>query len=316
MDYLIEEVLKRQSADVQDFLLQTSVLERLTAPLCDSLTGRRDSQDMLSKLERANLFTVPLDESRQWYRYHHLFAELLQHRLEVVRGAEEAPLLHQRASQWYEDNHFPDDAIHHALAARDWERAMRLIYAQSMARMNRGEFKTLFSWFHVVPEEVLRTHPRLYSQFAQVIINVGKFDEVEAALSHLERMAQGDAGLQGELAVHRMALARIRGDVTRTVEFAERALALLPPDAFALRAGTSFVLGLVQYFGARLDEARSLMTDAYEMGRRAGNYWIGAGGASFLTQILWLRGRLRQALNMGQQAVELAGQSLAAATPR
>jgi len=193
---------------------------------------------------------------------------------------------------------------------------MMLIYAQSRVRMNRWEFNTLFRWLQVIPEEVLRTHPRLYGQYAQVLIDAGKFDEVEAVLGRLERMAQGDAGLQGELAAYRMVLARQRGDVTRTVEFAEKALALLPPDAFDLRAGASFILGGVQYFRARLDEARSLMTDAHEMGRQAGNYVIGAGGASFLTQILWLRGRLRQALNMGQQALELAGQSPAAAVPR
>lgn len=146
MDYLIDEVLKQQSEDIQDFLLQTSVLERLTAPLCDSVTGRSDSQDMLSKLERANLFIVPLDESRHWYRYHHLFAELLRHRLEMVPGTKEVPLLHQRASRWYADNNFPDDAIHHALAARDWERAMRLIYDQSEARFYRVELNTLLRW--------------------------------------------------------------------------------------------------------------------------------------------------------------------------
>ncbi|HEX9976361.1 MAG TPA: hypothetical protein VGA82_03835, partial [Dehalococcoidales bacterium] len=144
MDYLVEEVLRRQSPEVQDFLLKTAVLERLTGPLCDSVTGHNDSQEMLIKLESAfGGFLVPLDESRQWYRYHHLFAELLRHQLERISGAEEVTLLHQRASQWYEDNKLPDDAIHHSLVARDWERAMRLITGVADNRIRRGEIVTV-----------------------------------------------------------------------------------------------------------------------------------------------------------------------------
>jgi LuxR family maltose regulon positive regulatory protein len=126
MDYLMEEVLQRQSEDVKDFLLKTSVLERLTAPLCDSITGSSDSHDMLLKLEHDNLFIAPLDESRQWYRYEHLFRDLLSHQLEVTLGVRDIAVLHRRASHWYEQNKYPDDTIHHALAAQDWESAMRL----------------------------------------------------------------------------------------------------------------------------------------------------------------------------------------------
>ncbi len=127
MDYLIEEVLQRQTGDVQDFLLKTSVLEKLTAPLCDELTGRTDSRELLPALERANLLLVPLDESRQWFRYQHLFADLLRHQLAKAGGEDAVADLHRRASGWYKANGFPREAIDHALAARDWDAAADLI---------------------------------------------------------------------------------------------------------------------------------------------------------------------------------------------
>ena len=116
LDYLIEEVFKQQPADVQDFLLKTSILDRFTAPLCDAVAARDDSRELLLALEQANLFIVPLDESRQWYRYHRLFADLLRHRLEI-ESPDGIAHLHRRACQWYADHGFPADAIHHALAA-------------------------------------------------------------------------------------------------------------------------------------------------------------------------------------------------------
>ena len=313
MDYLIEEVLKQQSEEVKDFLLKTSVLERLTASLCDSLTGHGGSQEMLVKLEQANLFLIPLDESRQWYRYHHLFAELLRHQLEVKSGLEEVAALRQRASQWYEDNGFSDDAIHHALLARDWKRAMRLIYAQSGARIKLGEWNTLFVWLQIIPDEVLRTQARLYSQYANVLLTLGRREAAEAALGYLERTAQDDIGLQGEVALYQTILARWRGDKPRQMELAKKALYLLTPDKLAYRARASYLLGVARIGRFHLEEALSLMTDAYEMGRQAGDYFIGAGGATQSGKILWLRGRLRQALRMSQRGVDLAAQSPAAA---
>ena len=138
LDYLIEEVFKRQPAEVQDFLLKTSLLERLSAPLCDAVVERSDSQQLLEALEQANLFIVPLDQSRAWYRYHRLFAELLRHRLRVTRPELESEL-HQRASRWFEDQGLPAEAIQHALAAQDWERAASLIDQCCRRFLKRGE---------------------------------------------------------------------------------------------------------------------------------------------------------------------------------
>lgn len=193
---------------------------------------------------------------------------------------------------------------------------MRLIYAQSEVRANRGEWNTLFGWLQVIPEETLRSHPRLYSQYANVLITLGKTEAGDAALSYLEKAAQADAGLQGEVALFQAILARRRGDVPRWAELCQKALSLLPPDKLSYRARASFFLGGIATGRAHLDEAWRLQTDAFEMARQAADYWIWAGAAGALGWILWLRGRLRQALEASRQAVDLAGNSPAAAPPR
>jgi LuxR family transcriptional regulator, maltose regulon positive regulatory protein len=316
MDYLVEEVLKRQTEEVRDFLLQTSVLERMTAPLCDFLTGGNRGREMLMELDRANLFLVPLDSSRQWYRYHHLFAELLRHQLEMHYGTEMVTRPHQRASEWYEENKLPDDAIYHALAARDWNRGMKLIGAESESRLKRGEWNTLLTWFQAIPDEILRSRPRLYSQYGNVLVTAGQFEAAEGALSYLENTAQQDASLLGEVALFRAILAKERDDVPYQIEQLQKALSLLTPDEAAYRARASYLLGLIEYNAGQLEEAQSLLTDAYRMAREAADYWVWARSASHLGMTLWLRGKLESASGMAKQAAEAAGRSPVAAPPR
>ncbi len=175
-DYLVDEVLARQSKDVKDFLLQTSVLDRMTGPLCSAVTGREDSQDILEQLEQGNLFIVPLDHRRQWYRYHHLFADLLRHRLEqdppllsptaggTPRKGEEGERvagLHRRASIWFEDNGYILEAVKHALAGVDMIRAADLIERHAMSLVYRYQTKTVLDWFRALPDTVLSTRPML-----------------------------------------------------------------------------------------------------------------------------------------------------------
>ena len=316
MDYLVDEVLIGQPRRVHDFLLSTSVLDRLTAPLCDHLTGRGESQAMLDRLEKANLFLVPLDDSRRWYRYHQLFAELLRHQLEVASGTREVQRLHKRASQWYENSGFCDDAIRHSLAGRDWSAAVRLIRDQSDARLKRGEWDTLYSWLQAVPDEVLRTNLRLYSQYANVLIARDQLAVAEPMLAYLETTGRMDVKLQGEVALMQTILARRRGNIPRTVESAKKALALLPADNVNMRARVSFILGTVQIDNVHLADAQALIGDALEMERREGDYWTAAGAATHLGYILWLRGRLSEALEMDRQAVNMASQTALAAAPQ
>jgi LuxR family transcriptional regulator, maltose regulon positive regulatory protein len=316
MDYLVEEVLKRQTEEVRDFLLQTSVLGRMTAPLCDFLTGGNRGRDMLMELDRANLFLVPLDSSKQWYRYHHLFGELLRHQLEMHYGTEMVTRPHQRASKWYEENKLPDDAIYHALAARDWDRGMKLIGAESESRLKQGEWNTLLGWFQAIPDEILRARPRLYSQYGNVLVTAGQFEAAEGALIYLENTAQQDASLLGEVALFRAILAKERDDVPYQIEQLRKALSLLPPIETAYRARASYLLGLIEYNAGQLEEAQSLLTDAYRMAREAADYWVWARAASHLGMTLWLRGKLQSASGMAKQAAEAAGRSPVAAPPR
>jgi LuxR family maltose regulon positive regulatory protein len=317
MDYLVEEVLRQQPQEVQDFLLKTSVLERLTASLCDSITGQRRGQEMLVRLESAfGGFLVSLDESRKWYRYHHLFADLLRHQLGAISGAAQTATLHQRASEWYEGHDFPDDAVHHALASGDWERATRLIYAQSGARIKRGETVTLLNWLKAVPEESLRAHHQLYTQFAQLLTSAGEFEAAEARLGHLEEAGQDDTNLQGEIAVLRAGIAQNRGDYQRAIELSTRALSLLRPESIDARARASMVSGSAHFETGLFEDAWSLMTDACALGRRAADSWIVAGALAYLGIMLWQRGSLHQASGRYQEAIGLAGQSPASINPR
>jgi len=309
IDYLMEEVLNKQLEDVQEFLLKTSVLERLTAPLCDTVTGRKDSQDILLKLEHDNLFIVPIEESRQWYRYEHLFTDLLRHQCESAYGTERVFDLHKQASQWYEDNNLPDEAIHHALAARDWESAMRLIYAHGEYRRKRGEFNTLLGWFEAIPQEVLCKNYRLYSLYAAVLSSIGQFDTAEAALKYLESTARDDNVLQGEVAFSLASFHRRRGDIKRFIELSEKALSLLPPDNVAMRSRATFNIGYSRLFYGPFQEAKKWLTEAYELAQQAGDTWVASGALSYIGSIAVYEGKLHQAVETYKRAIEIAGQT-------
>jgi LuxR family maltose regulon positive regulatory protein len=158
LDYLVEEVLQRQPDSIQTFLLQTATLDRLTDPLCDAITGQDNGQEMLERLERANLFIVRLDNERRWYRYHHLFADLLRQRLHQAQP-DLALTLHRRASEWSEQNGRMAAAIDHALSAGDFERAAHLIEQIAEATLMRSEVATFLSWVEALPDELVRVRP-------------------------------------------------------------------------------------------------------------------------------------------------------------
>ncbi len=316
MDYLLEEVLKQQSDDVRDFLLNTSVLDRLCAPLCDAVTGRAGSQNMLAGLESSfGGFLIPLDDSRQWYRYHHLFGDLLRHQLQVTGGTDEVNHRHRLAGAWFEENDLPGDAIRHALAARDWHRVMALIDVQYEATVKRGEWDTLFGWFQTIPDEMLRSDPRLYVQYANVLITRGSLQNAEAMLGYLESIPNIDQNLRGELAFFRMSVAYRRGNLKRTSELGERAVEQLTEEQGAMRARALHILAVLDTTAGRLARAQLREAEALRIAHATGESWIGGTAAGNLGNILWLRGRLSQALESGKQAVELAGQSPGASWP-
>jgi LuxR family maltose regulon positive regulatory protein len=234
LDYLSEEVLSRQSEQVQSFLLHTSILERLCGSLGEAVSGQEGGQVMLA-LERANLFVVPLDDERRWYRYHHLFAEVLKNRLEQA-WPELVPELHRRASAWYQHHGFLTEAVQHALLARDVELAARLIDQTAFFAflMAQGRPHLLLEWFKALPDSLVRARPLLciYHASAQHVIN--QVDAAEARLQDAERalpaaLSAEEIGFALSVSANvRANLARYRGDLERYLTLGQQALDLLP----------------------------------------------------------------------------------------
>ena len=176
LDYLVEEVFRQQSPDLQDFLLQTSILERLSAPLCDAITGRGDAQQVLAGLDQANLFILSLDESRQWYRYHRLFRDLLR----TQRTDLDLAPLHQKAARWYAQHEFLDEAMDHALAAEDWDEAGRLLWPAGGQAIASGRLATAGRWFDAMPEDRIQKSARLATLQGWVLLPTGQLEAAES----------------------------------------------------------------------------------------------------------------------------------------
>jgi LuxR family transcriptional regulator, maltose regulon positive regulatory protein len=315
MDYLIEEVLEQQPADLQDFLLKTSFLEKLTASLCDAVTGRTDSQELLPALERANLFLVPLDGSRQWFRYEHLFAELLRHRLTRVSGEAAAAELHERASRWYKDQGLLGDSIDHALAAQDWQAALDLLGEVSESRLLNGEMVTLAAWFRAVPEEVLLSRPRLCGDYSAALIFTGRLDAAEIILARVEPIVGTDTGMSARVVALRAIIASLRGDIEQSVELAQWSLPRLSPADVSLRASLSLNLGVVYWYLGFLRKADPLYEEAYRAAKQAGNPGISMVALSMLADIARWRGRLSRTIELCEEALESAPDSPFATNP-
>ena len=292
MDYLVDEVLQRQPEPVRSFLLQTAILDRLNGPLCDAVTGQADGAARLEALHRGNFFVVPLDDTRQWYRYHHLFAEVLAAQLRVEQP-DQVAVLHRRASAWYEQHDSPADAIRHALAARDFERAAGLVeLALPAMRRNRQE-ATLLDWFKALPDEMVRRRPVLSTVYAHVLLAGGELAGVEDRLRDAERWLETSADtrapsdapaaemvvvddeafrrLPGEIAVARAGQALGRGDVPATVAYARRVLDLAPADDHLSRGGAAGFLGLAAWTNGDLERAHRTFAEGMAHLQMAGN---------------------------------------------
>lgn len=198
VDYLVEEVLQRQDESVRSFLLQTAILDRLSGPLCDAVTGQAGGSTRLETLQRGNFFLIPLDDKRTWYRYHHLFADVLRMYL-IAEQPDQVAVLHRRASEWYAQNGSTRDAIHHALAAQDFDRAADLIERSlPVMRQSRQEV-TLLGWFQALPDEVYQRRPILSAHYAGTLLQNGQFDGVKSRLQAAEQWLALPAALRERL---------------------------------------------------------------------------------------------------------------------
>jgi LuxR family transcriptional regulator, maltose regulon positive regulatory protein len=330
VDYLVEEVLARQPEGVRAFLLQTSILDRLHGPLCDAVTGQQDGTARLEALERRNLFVVPLDDRRHWYRYHHLFAEVLHARLRAEQP-DIVAMLHRRASAWYEQHGAMADAIHHALAGDDATRAAVLVeLAWVDIRRSRQE-ATMRGWLKAIPREVIRRRPVLSVSYAHVLLAGSEVEGVETLLADAERwlLASADSSvrppgdatataemividhealrrLPGQIAVARAGLALALGDVAATVTYARRVLQLVPEDDHLNRGGGAGFLGLVAWANGDLEEAHRMFGDGMAHIEKAGNIADTLNGAVILAHIRIAQGRLHQAMRTYEQALQRA----------
>lgn len=319
-DYLIEEVLQRQPESVRRFLLETSILDRLSGALCEAVTGQADGAAQLDALERGNLFVVPLDERRHWYRYHHLFAEVLRAHLRA-EPADQAAALHARASAWHERHGSAADAIRHALAAGDTARAADLIErAVPEMRRNREEAR-LLGWIRGLPQDVLRARPVLSFAYAGVLMQTGEFDGVEARLQDAERWLDAETGgaprgemvvadeaelrrLPGSIAVHRAAYALVHGDLAGTLQHARRALAVVAEDDHLGQGSASGLLGLATWTNGELDTAQTCYAQAITRLQQAGHLSDMLGCALALADIQITLGRLFDAQRTYEQALQ------------
>lgn len=320
VDYLVEEVLQRQPEPIRHFLLQTAILDQLSGPLCAAVTQQSDGRARLQALEQGNFFLIPLDDRRYWYRYHHLFADVLRLHLHAELS-EQVPALHRRASAWHAQNGWPAEAIRHALAGEDFEQAANLI-ERSVPEMqqNRQEAR-LLSWFQALPESVFRNRPVLTVHYAGTLLQNGHLDGVERWLREAERWLEMPADsreqpiyvdeadfqrLPGSVAMYHAGIALIRGEVANTIRYAEQVLNLAPVDAQLLRGAATSLLGLAFWTSGDLERAYQMFADGMAYLQRVGFISDLIGGSVTLADIRIAQGRLREAMDIYKHGLQLA----------
>ena len=338
VDYLVDEVLARQSSHLQTFLLQTSILERLCGSLCDALmlgeaqathpSQQAYSQALLEQLERNNLFIIPLDDERRWYRYHHLFAQVLRQRLESGASQNTVATLHRRASLWFEQHGLLAEALEHGFAAADWARAARLLEQCAEPMVMRGEFLTFRRWVRLLPRDVALSHPHLLlaHAWAQFLADSLQVDVIEAILRDAEAVlglapggsdASGiessplnhpSAELRGKLAAIRASIAGNQQDIARTIALAHEALSALPQDNLFWRINPTVDRGLALIAAGEVLGASQAFSEAIDLCRAAGHSYAAMIATMHLARVRAMQGQLHAAAELHRRALGIAGE--------
>src|SRR2546423_13785096 len=321
LDYLVEEVLGQQSERVQTFLLRTSILDRLCGPLCDavlmdpSVSGR----ESLEALERANLFIIPLDNERRWYRYHHLFADLLRQRLHQSTASStgdaesQVNALHIRASVWYEDHGLEIEAFHHAVAANDVERAERLMEGKGIPLHFRGAVTALLAWLGSLPTTVLNARPSLWVRYASLLLvngqTTGVEEKLQAAETALQRAEADDKtrNLVGQMAAARATLALTRYDVETMLAQSRRALEYLHPNNLSSRSTAHWTLGFAYFLQGDRAAARRAYTEAISLSQASGDIFTTILATIGLGNVQEAENKLSLAAETYRRVLQLAG---------
>ena len=325
LDYLIEEVLNQQSEDVHNFLLQTAILDRFTGALCDSLTGQTNGQDILEMLDRRNLFMVPLDGERCWYRYHHLFTDLLRQRLSRIQP-EQIPVLHKRASMWLSEHGFMDEAVDHALKSKDFQYAARLIEVQAESIWSQGEHIKLGRWLDELPEDVLYMKPTSSILKARYQCTSGQISEAECTLDSVERLIESstikapDEGdqelpilreyeideLRGRVEVSRALISSFQGDIIGIIQHGETALDFLPEHDLIWRGVAENLLGNAHGFIGDMNAAYEARFNALKACLAAGDIYLILTANLQLAITLREQGKLQAVIDICQQQMQFA----------
>jgi LuxR family maltose regulon positive regulatory protein len=279
VDYLADEVLSSQPEPVREFLLRTSILDRLTAPLCDALTDRTDGQTTLEKLEQTNLFLIPLDDEQHWYRYHHLFREVLRKRLEQIYP-DAIPELHRKAAAWCEQNHLIESAVEHTIIVKDYDQVVRLLRQHYFQQMLLSKIPQIWRWFEGFPDEVIRGNPWLCAMYAWLLWNRGNRDAAEFYLNYAQQalgyLASTDQlpkddpeydALPAQILGFQGAISASKGESERTIELVSQALAMAPETAYTLRSTMYLNLYLVHRDQGEIEKAIDACTQAIPLAK-------------------------------------------------
>lgn len=321
LDYLVEEVLQQQSESIQTFLLRTSILDRLCGPLCDTvlLDPSASGQETLEHLERTNLFIVPLDNERRWYRYHHLFADLLRQRLHQSTASptgnegRDVAELHRRASVWYEYNGMEIEAFHHAVTANDVEHAARLMEGKGMPLHFRGAVAPVLKWLESLPTTVLDAIPSLWVIYASVLSMSGQLTGVEPKLQAAEAALQGvepdnkTRNLVGHIAAIRALLAAVQNQVETIITQSRCALEYLNPDNLAVRTATTWKLGWAYQLQGDRAAARQAYTEAISISQASGNNIIAISATISLGNVQETENQLNLAAETYRHVLQMIG---------
>jgi len=309
-DYLSDQVFSQQSENVRAFLLQTSILDHMTGPLCDAVTGQSGGQQALERLKTTNLFVVSLDDERRWFRYHHLFASLLRQRLQQTQP-DIMPDLHRRASAWYEHNGFLVEAVRHALQADDLDRVEWLVAQRVLAMIYHGELATLIGWLEALPTQTVRCRSWLCVAYAWVRAYSGRSGSIEAMLRDAER-ALGNVHeaverrhIAGHIAAIRAYLSIMRREVSRAAALARESLDCLPEGDLMVRSFAMEVAAVALRMSGDLVAAVQTTAEAITVAQAAGADYIAVDACCDLARLQMARGRLREAAATCQDALRL-----------
>lgn len=318
IDYLLDEVLLRQPGDVRRFLLQTAVLERMCGPLCDAVVNPAkgesllNGQDFLEYLDQANLFMVPLDNQRKWYRYHHLFSDVLLHRL-LQTELDRIPELHIRASEWYAGEAYYWEAIHHALAAEDFERVATIVEQNALRLLTYSNLASLMKWLKALPKDLIHSRPWLCVYQGWMELLVGTIEQANRWVQNAERLLVtvtqheklDDHEIYGHISIIRAHIALKNRELQKAEEFAHQTLDYVL-ERSPLHGHCAVICGLVAFWNGDLEAASQGLTEAVSISQDCGHLFMAVDATIWLGYIKTVQGHLHQAVKIYRDALRLA----------